>query len=263
MRKYLFYVALLLVGCGGNGDGFSTVQPEPLPAESASPEISNLTVLPDTVLYMQGDGNVTATAELSFSDAGLDIETMHVEMSDGDSQSIALANVDTATGTLSEEFAVSTEAAGTLTVEIWLVDAVGNSSNRLSDEILVQNPVPVISSLAPDEIESGESGLELRVTGTGFLQGATVTWDGADRTTRYVDNTQVVATIQASDLETPRTVSVRVRNPEPTTGASNALEIAHDLARPAGKDGQPAADRTGRVVNIIETQVAAPSRPAR
>ena len=225
MRKYLFYVAILLVGCGGNGDGFNINEPGPLPAESASPEISNLTVLPGTVLYMQGDGSVTATAEFSFSDVDLDITTMRVDMSDGNNQSITLATIDTASGSLAEEFAVFTETAGTLTVEIWLVDALGNSSNRLSDEILVQYPVPEITSLAPTEIQSGESGLELRVTGTGFLEGATVTWDGVDRTTRYVDTTQVVATISAADLETPRTVSVRVRNPVPTAGASNALKF--------------------------------------
>ena len=223
MRKYLFYFVLLLVGCGDNGGGFTPTEPGSLPAESASPQISDLTLLPDTVVHMQGDGNVTVTAELSFSDEDLDIQTMHIEASDGNSQSISLGPIDTASGTLSQEFAVSTEASGIVTVDIWLVDAAGNSSNRLSDEILVQNPVPVITSLAPTDIQSGESGLELRIAGDGFLEDATVTWDGADRATRYVSNTQVVATIPASDLETPRIVSVRVRNPEPTAGASNEL----------------------------------------
>lgn len=223
MRKYLFYFALLLVGCGGNGDGFNTIEPEPLPVESASPEISNLAVSPDTVLLMQGGGTVTATAAFSYSDEDLDIVTMRVEMSDGNTQSIPLGAIDTASGTLSEQFAVSTEESGTLTVQIWLVDAANNTSNRLSDDMVVQNPVPEITSLSPTEVQSGESGLELRVTGTGFLEDATVTWDGADRTTRYVNSTQVVATITASDLEIPRTVGVQVRNPEPTAGASNKL----------------------------------------
>jgi hypothetical protein len=225
MRKYLIYFALLLVGCGGNGDGFSTVVPVPLPAESASPEISNLTVSPDIVLYMQGDGNVSATAEFSYADSDLDIATMQVEMSDGNNQSIPLGTIDTASGTLSEEFAVSTEATGALTVEIWLVDDLGNSSNRLSDEVLVQNPVPEISSLAPSEIQRGEDGFDLAVTGTGFMAGATVTWDGIDRTTSYASETQLVASIPSSDLEVARTVSVRVRNPEPTADASNELTL--------------------------------------
>jgi hypothetical protein len=223
MRKYLFYFALLLVGCGGNGDGFGTIEPEPLPVESASPEISSLAVSPDTVLLMQGEGNVAVRAEFSFSDEDLDIETMHIEMSDGNSQSIPLETIDTVSGTLSEEFTVSTEESGTVAVEIWLIDAAGNSSNRLSDEILIQNPVPEITRLAPNEVQSGESGVTLTVTGAGFLEGATVTWDGASRTTSYVSDTQVVASILSSDLEEPRTVSVRVRNPEPTARASNEL----------------------------------------
>jgi hypothetical protein len=239
MRKYLICFALLLVGCGNDGDGFSTIEPEPLPAESASPQISDLTVSPDTVIYMQGEGTVTVTAELSFSDEDLDIETMHVDSSDGNSQSIALASLDTATGTLSEEFAVSTGAAGTLTFEIWLVDAAGNSSNRLSEAILVQNPAPEITGLSPSKIQRGADGFDLAVTGTGFLTGATVTWDGADRTTRYVNNTQVVANIPAPDLETARTVSVRVRNPEPTVGASGALTFSILETGGAGPSGFP------------------------
>jgi archaellum component FlaF (FlaF/FlaG flagellin family) len=182
-------------------------------------------VSPDTILYMQDDGDVTVTAELSFSDEDLDIETMHVEMSDGNSQTIQLGTVDTASGTLAEQFLVSTEEPGILAVEIWLVDAVGNSSNRLSDEILVQNPVPEITSLSPSKIQRGADGIDLAVTGTDFIAGAKVTWDSADRTTRYVSDTQVVATIPASDLEDARSVSVRVRNPEPTAGASNALTL--------------------------------------
>jgi hypothetical protein len=137
MRKYLICFALLMFGCGDDGDGFSGIEPEPLVADSTAPEISNLLVSPDTVLRMQGDGSVTATAEFSYSDPDLDIETMHVEMSDGNSQSISLGTIETASGTLSEEFAVSTDVSGTLTVEVWLVDAASNSSNRLSDEILV------------------------------------------------------------------------------------------------------------------------------
>jgi archaellum component FlaF (FlaF/FlaG flagellin family) len=225
MRNCLFFFVLLLVGCGDNGGGLTPTEPGPLPAEGASPQISDLTLSPDTVLYMQGDGNVTAMAELSFSDEDLDINTMHIETSDGKSQSIPLGPIDTASGTLSQEFAVSTEVSGIVTVEIWLIDAAGNSSNRLNDEILVQNPVPEITSLSPGKIQRGENGLDLAVTGTGFMAGATVTWDGVDRTTSYSSETRVVASIPSSDLEVAGTVSVRVRNPEPTAGASNELTL--------------------------------------
>ena len=213
MRKYLIYFALLMFGCGGNGDGFSGIEPEAMPAENASPEISNLIVSPDTVMYMQGDGNVAATAEFSYSDDTLDIETMRVQMSDGNSQSVSLGAIDTASGTISEEFPVSTTELGVVTAEIWLIDAAGNESNRLIADIRVESAVPEITALDPAEVRSGDSGFNLSVTGTGFLPGATVTWDGTDRTTTYVSDTKVVAAIPKTDLTAPLTVSVRVRNP--------------------------------------------------
>jgi hypothetical protein len=225
MRRYLIYFALLMFGCGGNGDGFEGIDPEPLPVESASPEISNLIVAPDTVMYMQGDGSVAVTAEFSYLDNDLDIETLRVAMSDGNSQSIALGAVDNAFGTLSRDIAVSTAELGIVTAEIWLVDAAGNDSNRLSADIQVESPIPQITALDPAEVRSGDSGFNLSVTGTGFLAGATVTWDGMDRTTTYVSATKVVAAIPQSDLTAARTVSVRVRNPDPTAGSSNRLSF--------------------------------------
>ena len=176
-------------------------------------------------MYMEGDGSVSATAELSYTDADLDIETMQIEMSDGSSQTIPLGTIDNASGTLSEEFPVSTAELGNVTVEIWLIDAAGNASNRLSGDIRVESPVPEIATLEPAEVRSGSIGIDLSVTGSDFLTGATVTWNGVDRTTEYVSDTQVVASIPPEDLATPRTVSVRVRNPDPTSGASNELSF--------------------------------------
>jgi hypothetical protein len=223
MRKYLFYLALLLAGCGSDGDGFTS--PEPLPAESASPEISDLTVSPASVIHMEGDGLVSATAELSYRDDDRDIATLRIEMSDGNDQQIPLDNIDAVSGTLSEEISVSTAELGTLTAEFWLVDAAGNTSNRLSADFLVQNPVPRLVSLDPAGTLIGSEGFNLVVTGTGFLEGATVTWDGASRQTAYVSDTELIASIPSSLLESPGVVNVAVRNPDPTAGPSNELRF--------------------------------------
>ena len=221
MRKIPFLLALLLVGCF-DGDG-KLNEPEPAPVQSSSPEISDLMVIPDTFIYMEGDGNVSATARVSYTDEDLDIESMQVHTSDGTSQSISLGSINTASGVLSEEFSVSTTELGTVIVEIWLIDAAGNESNRLSTDIRVESMVPEITGLDPDEAQSGDSGFDLTVTGIDFLPGATVTWAGADRATTYVDDTQLIAAVATADLEEAGVVSVRVRNPDPTAGASNAL----------------------------------------
>jgi photosystem II stability/assembly factor-like uncharacterized protein len=86
---------------------------------------------------MEGDGNVGVTATLAYSDADQDIVTMHVEMSDGTSDALPLAAVDAASGTLTEEFSVATEKTGTLDVEVWVTDAAGHTSNRLSAQIRI------------------------------------------------------------------------------------------------------------------------------
>ena len=145
MRKSLFVLALLLAACGGDGNG-----PVPndgggvVPPVQHVPEISNLTLMPDSVTFMSGGGEVTVNITLGFSDAGKDIQTLWVEMPDGAvSQFAEVANV--VTGTLSEQLTMSTKTVGMFTVEAWLVDKVGDVSNHLSATFEVVADVPVSS----------------------------------------------------------------------------------------------------------------------
>ena len=130
------------------------------------PRISNLEVVPTFLWHMEDDGNTTATATFDYSDIGLDIATMHVEISDGSSSAIDLAGtIDTETGSISEQINVPTTHVGTYTVTIWLVDAVGDESNRLDRNVLVVNDV------------SGESDWVPRVTGLAEVLND-VLWNG-------------------------------------------------------------------------------------
>lgn len=247
MRRLIFVLTVLLAGCGGDSNGS---QPAPQPVESTPPEISNLTVSPHTVTYMQGEGSIVATAQFAYVDPDIDIESMKVEMPDGTRQTISLGVIDTESGTLSEDFTVSTAELGTCTVQIWLVDEAGDPSNQLSADILVQSPAPQIASLAPAEVRAGTIGFDLSVTGTDFLTGAIVTWDGEGRATTLVSNTQVVASIPATDVSIPGTFSVRVRNPDPTAGISNALTFEVETL--------PTPEPTGIPVRITESLDGAP-----
>ena len=65
MRKSIFILALLIAGCGGDGDGT-----KPPPAAEHAPVISSLKLSPDNVVYMAGGGEMKVTAELAFSDTG-------------------------------------------------------------------------------------------------------------------------------------------------------------------------------------------------
>jgi Abnormal spindle-like microcephaly-assoc'd, ASPM-SPD-2-Hydin len=71
--------------------------------------------------------------------------------------------------------------------------------------ILAQSAPPTISSLSPGSIAAGGPGFILTVngavTGTGFISGDTVRWNGANRPTTFVSSTQLTASIPATDLQ--------------------------------------------------------------
>lgn len=132
MRKSLFILALLLAACGNDGNNF---QPPDgggvVPPVQHVPEISNLKLSPSSVMFMSGDGQVAVSLELGFRDVGQDIQTLWVVMPDGTRVEFAEASGEPS-GTLSEEFTLSTKAVGAFTVEAWLVDKAGDSSGHLT-----------------------------------------------------------------------------------------------------------------------------------
>ena len=85
------------------------------------------------------------------------------------------------------------------------------------------NAAPSLSSTSQSTITVGTGNLYLTVTGTGFLPGAVVLWNGSPRTTTFVDNTHLSVAIAAADLATAKTVTLTSQNPG--SGASNSLTV--------------------------------------
>jgi len=91
----------------------------------------------------------------------------------------------------------------------------------LATPAVAQNPVPFIDQpLIPDAIAPGSPGFTLTVNGAGFVSGSVVNWNGSPRTTTFVSDHQLTASILASDTTKASTASVTVVNPNP--GVSNA-----------------------------------------
>ena len=88
---------------------------------------------------------------------------------------------------------------------------------------VVSNPVPAITSIAPNKATHGGPGFKLTVTGSNFVPGSAVKWNGAVRTTTFVSSTQVTASILASDIASTGTPQVTVFNSTPGGGTSNAV----------------------------------------
>jgi uncharacterized repeat protein (TIGR01451 family) len=87
------------------------------------------------------------------------------------------------------------------------------------------NPVPSISALSPSSIKSPAGNTWLTVTGSNFVPGAILEWDGSARTTVFVNPGLLRVAIPAADLVAPITVKVQVVNPNPGGGSSAMLNF--------------------------------------
>ena len=87
------------------------------------------------------------------------------------------------------------------------------------------NPTPSITSITPNSIVAGSPELILTVSGTDFIQGSVIRWNGEDRPTSYISSTELQGTISATDLINPGSISVSVFSPAPGGGDSNVLDF--------------------------------------
>jgi dienelactone hydrolase len=88
------------------------------------------------------------------------------------------------------------------------------------------NPVPLLYELLiPDSAKPGGAAFTLTVNGAEFVSGAVVRWNGSPRTTTFVSQTQLKASILASDIAKAGTASITVANPAPGGGISNHVSF--------------------------------------
>jgi glucose/arabinose dehydrogenase len=105
--------------------------------------------------------------------------------------------------------------------EVYVAD-LGGAIYRIDG---VTNPVPSVAGLLPGSKVAGDPAFTLTVSGSGFVPGATVRWNGADRPTSYVSAASLTAAIPASDVATAGVASVTVFNPIPGGGTSGPFSF--------------------------------------
>lgn len=88
---------------------------------------------------------------------------------------------------------------------------------------------PAVSGLIPSQKNAESGAFDLYVSGSGFANGASVRWNGADRPTTYESPTRLKAAIPASDLASPGTAQITVSNPAPggAISAARSFEIGN------------------------------------
>jgi sugar lactone lactonase YvrE len=208
------------VAVNASGDAFVTSSEHKIFRISSTGQVS--TVAGSTVGF-EGDGGPAANAKLNLTATPIGIGAITVG-----------PFVDVTIG-------IAINAAG----EVFFNDIGNNRVRRIgagaatcvrTGTITVtgsQNPVPTITNLSPNSRGVNGGAFSLTVTGTNFVQGSQVRWNGQGRPTSFVNSTQLTAQIPANDLATAGTAQVTVFNPEPGGGASNALAFSITAQNPA------------------------------
>jgi hypothetical protein len=88
-----------------------------------------------------------------------------------------------------------------------------------------ENGVPAITSITPSTVTAGAGDLSISVTGTGFVSGSAVRWNGTAIVTTFSTDTSLAATVPANDLADGLASAITVFNPAPGGGSSVAVNF--------------------------------------
>ncbi len=109
-------------------------------------------------------------------------------------------------------------AAGTEPITVVSPSPGGGTSG--SRTFTINNPVPTLTSISPNNTLVGSGNTTITATGTNFVSTSTVDFNGTPLATTYVGSTSLTAVIPSADLTTGSTDSITVVNPAPGGGTS-------------------------------------------
>jgi uncharacterized protein (DUF1800 family) len=89
-----------------------------------------------------------------------------------------------------------------------------------SASLSVLNPIPVLNTVTPTALSEGST--TVTVTGSQFVYGAKILWNGAAVSTTYVSPTQLVASIAAPK---PGSFPLSVSNPDPGSTTTKTIPV--------------------------------------
>jgi len=200
LALFLMLAAASLVGCGGHGSGSSPPN-NPIPSLAMlTPSIASAGGVTLT-LTVNGSGFVAGSV-VNWNGTALPTTFVSSTQLTASVPAGDIGNVGTA------QITVTNPTPG------------GGSSAQVS--FAVVNPVPAVTSLSQASSPVAGAGFNLTVTGSEFVAGSVVRWNGSDRTTAFGSATQLTVTIPASDLVFAGMAQVTVANPTPGGGSSTA-----------------------------------------
>jgi hypothetical protein len=179
----------------------------------------NLTVTPGAATVIANNqmmtvGAAVPTLTFTTTPSGVTFTTAPACTTTATSSSPAGSYPISCTGAVSANYNLS-YVAGTMTV---------------SPVVATPNNVPAIANLSPITLAAGAANTVITVTGSNFVSGAAVLWNGKARATTFINATQLTATLLAADLASSGTGDVSVFNPAPGGGSSASVSLSIDSA---------------------------------
>jgi hypothetical protein len=109
-----------------------------------------------------------------------------------------------------------------------VVTAVNGALTRTATvAVTINNPAPLLASVAPTTLQVNSPDTTLTITGSGFVAGSAAYVRGQPRATTLVSPTEITVKVLAADtaLGGPAILAVTIVNPAPGGGTSNALVL--------------------------------------
>ncbi len=93
----------------------------------------------------------------------------------------------------------------------------------ITDYTGTSNPAPTLTSISPASATAGSAATTMVVSGSNFVSGAVVNWNGTALPSTFTNATSLSASISSALLATAGTASITVTNPVLSGGTSNSL----------------------------------------
>lgn len=195
--------SIFITSCGGGGGGSTTPPPPP---SNPAPQISGLSPASITAGSAAMTLTINGTGFLSSSTVQWGSTTHSSTFVSASQITVPLSETDIAIG-------------ASIIVKVTNPSPGGGSA---SATFAINNPQPMVSSVAPSSVNAGQAETSVTVSGTGFVSASIVNVNGSSRPTTFVSTTQLQAKLPASDFVASGHLEITVSNAAPGGGTSSA-----------------------------------------
>ena len=136
-------------------------------------------------------------------------------------------------------------------LKLSVVDGTQIVAADTSNNVQVSNPLPTVTALAPGSVLVGSPAGTITITGTNFVSGITLAVNGSPRTTTYVSDTQLTASLTADDFVSAAPLLLNAVNPQPGGGASGTIALVVANPAPSIASLSPSALNAGSAATTV------------